>query len=139
MNKTKKLISILLTFLLLISFVACSNNSSSGNNKQTTNVSENGRTKSENKVEKSVDAVAEYLGFIDGEEQYYTMIGAKDGKAYNNGELEIYLFDESSDSYKAAIDGSGFAKADAYKDGIVLIFPNKKDQTIIDKFNDIKF
>ena len=91
------------------------------------------------KIAKTVDAVAAYLGFTDGEEQFYSMIGAKDGKAYNNGELEIYLFDEDSSAYKDIINCNGFVTAAAYKEGVILVFPNNKDQTIINKFNKIVF
>lgn len=67
------------------------------------------------------------------------MIGAKDGKAYNDGELEIYLFDENSSAYKDIINDKGFVTAAAYKEGIILVFPNTQDQKIISKFNKIVF
>ena len=91
------------------------------------------------KIDKTVDAVAAYLGFTDGKEVYYSMIGAIDGKEFNDGELEIYLYDESSEAYQSMLEGKQMVSPAAYKDGVVLVFPNEPDQDIIDQFNKIVF
>lgn len=137
----KRFSIIMLTFCILFAFAGCSSSKPESELINNPAISVENTESKENKdtVKKSVEAVAEYLGFTDGEEQYYSMIGATAGKAYNNGELEIYLFDDTSDSYKIAIEGGGLVKADAYKDGIILVFPNNIDQNIIDKFNEIEF
>ena len=98
-------------------------------------------TQNNQKTEKTVDSVAKYLGLSNGETQYYDMIGALDGKGYGEGDnaVEIYLFDESSESYQAIINNELYVKPAAYKDGIVLVFPNNENQEILDKFNKIEF
>ena len=98
------------------------------------------------KVEKTVDAVAEALGLTDEkQEKAFEMVGATDGAGYGN--VEIYIYDESSDAYKDAI-GEGYdmmgiavIKAAAYKDGVVLVPSGSDgiDQGIIDKFNELNF
>ena len=94
------------------------------------------------KVEKTVDAVAEALGLTDEkQEKAFEMVGATDG------DVEIYIYDESSDAYKDVI-GEGYdmmgiavIKAAAYKDGVVLVPSGSDgiDQGIIDKFNELNF
>ncbi len=91
-------------------------------------------------IDKNIDSVAEYLGYTDGEETYYATIGAIAGKEYDGGNFELYEFDENSEEYKTTINGGGLVKASAYKDGIVLIFPNDEyNQELVDKFNNIEF
>ena len=92
------------------------------------------------KVEKTVDAVAEALGLTDEkQEKAFEMAGY--------GDVEIYIYDESSDAYKDVI-GEGYdmmgiavIKAAAYKDGVVLVPSGSDgiDQGIIDKFNELNF
>ena len=104
------------------------------------------RGKRRPKVEKTVDAVAEALGLTDEkQEKAFEMVGATDGAGY--GDVEIYIYDESSDAYKDVI-GEGYdmmgiavIKAAAYKDGVVLVPSGSDgiDQGIIDKFNELNF
>ena len=91
------------------------------------------------KVAKSIDAVAEALGLTNGEKNFYDVIGAIDGKEYNNGNVELYLYDESSEKYQKILAGKGSTKIAAYKNGVVLLFPvgSKPDQEIINKFNEL--
>lgn len=142
----KRLLCLIIAAVICLSFAACSKTPGNDNTtaqtttqntitEQTTEQT----TKAVKKTEKTVDAVAEYLGFSDGEEQFYSMIGAKDGKAFNGGELEIYLFDENSEEYKSIIAGNGTVTATAYKEGVILVFPNTVDQDIVNSFNDIEF
>lgn len=123
----KKVLVLMLTFILCMGMVACG---SSG----------------ETKTEKSVSAVADVLGFSgDGDFKAYEMIGAEDGAAFDG--YGIYIYDENSDAYKD-VTGNGYdmglglmAKATAYNSGVVLIYEKDgdPDQAIIDKFNEIVF
>lgn len=90
--------------------------------------------------------MAEALGLTDEkQEKAFEMVGATDGAGY--GDVEIYIYDESSDAYKDVI-GEGYdmmgiavIKAAAYKDGVVLVPSGSDgiDQGIIDKFNELNF
>lgn len=126
----KKIITLLLTVILIMGMTACG--SSSSNQEEDADVV---------KIEKNIDATAEALEFTGGEETMYEFIGATAGKEYNDGEVELYQFDENSDAYKE-IESSGTVagiEVAAYKDGIALIFANEADQTIIDNFNAIQY
>lgn len=126
----KKIITLLLSVILIIGMTACGSNSS-----------DQGKDAEVVKIEKNIDATAEALEFTGGEETMYAFIGATAGKEYNDGNVELYQFDENSDAYKE-IESSGTVagiEVAAYKDGIALIFPNEADQTIIDKFNAIQY
>ena len=93
------------------------------------------------KIEKNVDAVAEFLGLENGSETLYSMIGAIDGKEYNDGNVELYQFDENDDAYKQIIGENSPMNVSAYNEGIVLIFPagQAPDDEMIDTFNGIEF
>ena len=93
------------------------------------------------KVEKTIDAVAGALNLTDKAEVYYGMIGAKDGAEFNGGSIELYLFDEDSDYYQTAIEGTGMIVASAYKDGFVLAFPQgvEEDPDLVAAFNALEF
>ena len=85
----KKIITILLSMVLLLAFTACgggSDSSSSDKSKET----------EAPKIEKNIDAAAEALGLTGGEETMYAMIGATAGKEYNDGAVELYQFEEDS-------------------------------------------
>lgn len=142
----KKFLSLLLIIVMCISLVACN-----GEKTENNNASDDNTSYSENKeepeiiedngvkVEKSIDAVAEALGLTDGEKNFYDIIGAIDGKEYNNGSVELYQYDESSEKYQAILDGKGSSKIAAYKNGIVLLFPvgTKPDAELIKAFNEL--
>ena len=119
----KKIITILLSMVLLLAFTACGGGSDSSSSDKS-------------------KAAAEALGLTGGEETMYAMIGATAGKEYNDGAVELYQFEEDSDAYKeieSSDSVSGIPVA-AHKDGIALIFANNEtDQAILDAFNQLQF
>lgn len=131
----KKIITILLSMVLLLAFTACGGSSDSSS-------SDKSKETEAPKIEKNIDAAAEALGLTGGEETMYAMIGATAGKEYNDGAVELYQFEEDSDAYKeieSSDSVSGIPVA-AYKDGIALIFANNEtDQAILDAFNQLQF
>ena len=130
----KKIITILLSMVLLLVFTACGGSDSSSSDKS--------KETEAPKIEKNIDAAAEALGLTGGEETMYAMIGATAGKEYNDGAVELYQFEEDSDAYKeieSSDSVSGIPVA-AHKDGIALIFANNEtDQVILDAFNQLQF
>lgn len=130
----KKIITILLSMVLLLVFTACGGSDSSSSDKS--------KETEAPKIEKNIDAAAEALGLTGGEETMYAMIGATAGKEYNDGVVELYQFEEDSDAYKeieSSDSVSGIPVA-AHKDGIALIFANDEtDQAILDAFNQLQF
>ena len=130
----KKIITILLSMVLLLAFTACGGSDSSSSDKS--------KESEAPKIEKNIDAAAEALGLTEGEETMYAMIGATAGKEYNDGAVELYQFEEDSDAYKeieSSDSVSGIPVA-AHKDGIALIFANNEtDQAILDAFNQLQF
>lgn len=130
----KKIITLILSVILLIGMTACGGSDSSSDK-------EKGSEAKVVKIENNIDATAEALDLSNGEETMYQLIGATAGKEYNSGEVELYQFDESSEAYKE-IESSGTVsgiEVAAYKDGIALIFANETDQTIINEFNKIQY
>ena len=130
----KKIITILLSMVLLLVFTACGGSDSSSSDKS--------KETEAPKIEKNIDAAAEALGLTGGEETMYAMIGATAGKESNDGAVELYQFEEDSDAYKeieSSDSVSGIPVA-AHKDGIALIFANDEtDQAILDAFNQLQF
>ncbi|SCJ44824.1 Uncharacterised protein [uncultured Eubacterium sp.] len=131
----KRITVILLSLLLCLGLFACGNDSNANDGKDDNN-KENAETVS---IDKNIDAVAKHLDLKDGEKTMYNTIGAKDGKEYNDGSVELYEFKEDSKEYKDIVKGEGTIKAAAHKDGIILVFPNDSDQKLIDQFNEINF
>lgn len=130
----KKIITILLSMVLLLAFTACGGSDSSSSDKS--------KETEAPKIEKNIDAAAEALGLTGGEETMYAMIGATAGKEYNDGAVELYQFEEDSDAYKEieSSDSVSSIPVAAHKDGIALIFANNEtDQTILDAFNQLQF
>lgn len=129
----KKLITLLLSLMLIFAFASCggSGDSSSDNTDEPEVI----------KIEKNIDATAEALGLTEGEETYYQMIGAVAGKEYNDGAIELYQFEEDSEEYKEIEESGAIYGLDvaAHKDGIVLIFVTGEDQAILDEFNQIQY
>ncbi len=100
--------------------------------------------KGSHKIEKSIDAVANELGLKKRSNKLFRDICAKDGAGYNK-HVELYLYDENSETYLALIN-EGYnleghlIKADAYNSGIVLLFSDYNvDLDIMHKFKEIKF
>ena len=90
----KKILTLMLAFALCLGMTACGE-------KMTAAVAGQDASNGNKKIEKSVNAVAGELGLTGGEDTMYQMIGAKEGKQFNDGSVELYLFDEDSDEYKA--------------------------------------
>lgn len=143
----KKILSLLLVAVFVLAFAGCGSESTEEAPAPSASVSDEQEPTAEPEQEpvastpKTVDAVADVLGLTDKGEVYFSMIGATDGAEFNGGAVEVYIFDESSEEYQAAIDGTGMIKAAAYKDGVVLSFPEgtEPDQALIDAFNEIVF
>lgn len=125
----KKLFSVLLTLIICVSVVSCGTNSKTSS-----------EASKDDKLEKKISAVAKHLELKDESDVEYQMIHAKDGKSYNDGNIELYYYDENSDDYKDLKDGKGFIDAAATNNGFVLRFvDNKKDEKLIEKFKKIQF
>lgn len=156
----KKLLVFLLTLSLTFSFAACGDDNDNdaadnGNNAAVEDSNENAAADdAENKdnnnkndnddekeIDKSIDAAADYLGLKNGKDASYETIGAKAGKKYNDGKVELYLFDEDSGEYEKVKKGESSIKAAAHNDGLVLVFGNDedKDEDLIKKFKEIDF
>ena len=153
----KKLICLLIVVVIGVSLVACGNQTPTEDNlpDENGNVSENNQpaedesateqeqpVEDESEIEIKIDFVAEKLGLIpDESEVWYHLIGAVAGKQYNDGNIELYQFDENSQAYKDLIGGNTYLPVAAYKDGVVLVFALgvEKDQAIVDAFNSLDF
>lgn len=133
----RKIVLLTLLVLMLPGIVACSNNDSQQT--ETTNVEQ--QEERIKKIDKNIDAVAENLGLSKKSDALYSMIGATDGKKYNEHNAELYQFDINSEAYKQIIGENSFLRVSAYKDGIILVFPDdtEPDTELIEKFNEIQF
>lgn len=137
----KRIIMVSIIAGLLLSSTACSNNQTAQVENNTTNDVVSTVAPKTEKIEKNINAVAEKLGLTGGSETFYSMIGATDGKEYNDGNVELYQFDEKNDSYIQIINDGVPFEAAAYKDGIILIFPagTEADNDLVKQFNEIEF
>lgn len=123
----KKFLTVFLICALCFAFAACGSKDGGSS----------GQDKPEAvKIEKTVDAVAEALELGEGSETFYQMIGAEAGKEYKDGQVELYLFDEGSEEYKAIEDGDGAIVADATNSGMVIL---SDDEDLVNKFKEIQF
>ncbi len=129
----KKHILIGLIMALLMCFCGC------GGSEEQTTTETTETTTQEQTVERSIDAVAEELGLTGKSETYYTVIGAKDGAEFNDGTVELYLYDPNDQNYKDIADGNGAIKAEAVNNGVILVVPEgaDSDAEIVAKFKDI--
>lgn len=120
----KKSILAVLLITLLIPFTVCGD-------------------KDEEPVERSIDGVAAYLGYYDGEDidiysEEEQMYGALAGKYFKDGQVSIYEFSPDSPSYEF-----WSSQTDTCVDGFVLLY--EKEMTDyemvieIDKIKSIKF
>lgn len=126
----KKILVLLLALTLCFGMAACGSKDEGGDAGAGTDQPE------VKKIEKTVDAVAEELELGEGTETLYQMIGAEAGKQYKDGEVELYLFDEKSDEYKAIADGNGTLEAAATNSGMIIL---TDDTALADEFKEIKF
>lgn len=128
-GKMKKVLTLMLAAALCLGMTACGTKDSNNDEPRDADY--------ENKeIQKSVDAAAGELGLTGGEDTLYEMIGAKEGKEFNDGSVELYLFDEDSDAYKAIKEGSGVIEAAATNDGMVIL---TDDDALVDKFKKLDF
>lgn len=132
----KKLLVVFLSLIMCFGMSACGS-------KESSDGSSDGQEAK--KIEKTVDAIAQELGFTDEkQEKAYQMVGAEDGAGYGN--YEIYIYDEDSEAY-ADVTGDGYdlgilvVKALASNDGVIIVYSGEgePDQAIIDKFNELNF
>ena len=130
----KKHILIGLIMALLVCFCGCGGQSGEQTTTETTET-----TTQEQTVKRSIDAVAEELGLTGKSETYYTVIGAKDGAEFNDGTVELYLYDPNDQNYKDIADGHGVIEAEAVNNGFILVVPEgtEPDAEIVAKFKDI--
>lgn len=154
----KKIITLLLTLALAGSFAACGNDDSDAPADQNSTAVEDNAGADTNgtdndadsdvpddddreEIDENIDAVATHLGLKNGEETLYQVIGAKAGKEFNGGKVEIYQFDDDSAEYEKLKKGEGDLKIAAHNDGFVLLFANEedRDEKLIKKFEDIDF
>lgn len=154
----KKTTIFLLTLILCVGLAACGNNNNDMDNAGAGtgpgNATENGiaggnggdgnpnpaqnNADTPVKIERNIDAVADYLNLKNGEETLYEVIGAKEGKEYNGGKVELYRFDRDSAEYKAIKKGEGSVKAASTKDGFVLLFTGAEDREMVKKFKEMR-
>ncbi|MBE7032999.1 MAG: hypothetical protein E7406_02085 [Ruminococcaceae bacterium] len=137
----KRIFHLFVAMIMCFSLVAYGGNTDSkGDTSTESNQTQQG-SETGNTAEITIDEVAEKLGFTGGTETFYSMIGAIDGKEYNNGTVELYQFEKGSEAYKDIINGTGYLKAATHKEGIVLIFPlgEPENAEIIDAFNALEF
>lgn len=121
----KKILSAIFICILAISLISC------GGQKEA----------KELPIDRTVEATAKYLDLKGGEETLYQMIHAKDGKAYEDSNIEIYLFESADDeNYKDIVNGQGFIDGTAFKDGIVIRFVDDyKNDNLLKKFEAVKY
>ncbi len=123
----KKSILGVLLITLLVSFTTC------------------GDKDEEQLVERSIDGVAAYLGYFDGEDidiysEEEQMYGALAGKYFKDGQVSIYEFNPDSPSYEF-----WSSQTDTCVDGFVLLYDDLEgttyEETIeeIEKIESIKF
>lgn len=120
------------------------NNNNTGNNNMGGNATNdnnlgNDDTQKPVRLKRDIDTVAKHLNLRDGTDTLYNTIGAKAGKEYNNGRVELYHFDKDSAEYESIRKGKGAIKAAAYNDGFVLLFTDKTDEAMVREFKRIEF
>lgn len=137
----KKITVLVLSLLLCFAMFGCG-----GSDSGTTDQADQTTTTAETKptVEKSVDAIAEYLGLSDPSDAAFGMIGAEHGKKYEGGKVEIYKFDTASDAYKDIEKNKTIMDMPVagVKDGIVLFIQSDYSGSTDDlttKFNEVEF
>lgn len=131
----KKLLVIAIALTMAFAMSACG-----GSDKDAKEEAKEAPEEDVKKVEKSVDAVAAELGLEGGEETFYSMIGAVDGKEYNDGKIEIYKFDVDSEDYKRTETAKEINGAPVIlNDGMVLMFTDTQDDEMVKKFQALKF
>ena len=95
----KKVLVLMMSLMLCLGMAACGSKDEGSDSGASAE-------KDDPKIYTTVHAVAEALGLTDEkQEKAFEMVGATDGAGYGN--VEIYIYDESSDAYKDVI-GEGY-------------------------------
>ncbi|MBQ9610632.1 MAG: hypothetical protein IJV15_14465 [Lachnospiraceae bacterium] len=139
----KKLFTLLLATTILM--VGCGTKKETTTTETTEATTEMTTTEAttEAEKEKSLDDLAKYLvdgGYVSGEqsETMYSYIGAIGGFKYLDSNVEVYEYDETSDTYKEIVNTNAVSglTVPAINGPYVLIFSNgTTDQNVIDAFN----
>lgn len=122
----KKFMMFALVLILSISMIGCGS-SDAEEPSDAPEISETVEEPAPEPIEKTIPAIAEALGLSGQSEVYFEVIGARDGAEFNDGAVELYIFDEDQEEYKALVAGDGFVVPAAYHDGVVLVFPEGTD------------
>ncbi|MCI7301552.1 MAG: hypothetical protein SOR93_06425 [Clostridiales Family XIII bacterium] len=137
----KKITVLVLSLLLCFAMFGCGGGDSGSTDQETT-----AATTAETKptIEKSVEALAEYLGLTNPSDSAFGMIGAEHGKKYEDGKVEIYKFDTSSDAYKDIEKNKTIMDMPVagVKDGMVLFIQQDYSgdtDGLTKKFNEVEF
>ncbi|MCQ4636835.1 hypothetical protein NE619_08835 [Anaerovorax odorimutans] len=125
----KKITALVLSLLLCFAMAGCGGS---------------GSDQAKPTIEKSVDALAEYLELTDPTDSFFAMIGAEDGKKYEDGKIEIYKFDTASDAYKDMEKNKTIMNMPVagIKDGMVLFIQDDypgDTEGLTKKFNEVEF
>lgn len=136
----KKFMMFALVLILSISMIGCGS-SDAEEPSDAPEISETVEEPAPEPIEKTIPAIAEALGLSDQGEVYFEVIGARDGAEFNDGAVELYIFDEDQEEYKTLVAGDGFVVPAAYKDGVVLVFPEgtDPDPELVQAFDDLTF
>lgn len=122
----KKFMMFALVLILSISMIGCGS-SDAEEPSDAPEISETVEEPAPEPIEKTIPAIAEALGLSGQSEVYFEVIGARDGAEFNDGAVELYIFDEDQEEYKTLTSGDGFVVPAAYHDGVVLVFPEGTD------------
>lgn len=147
----KKGVAFLLVFVLALSFAACGSSNeavlSADSNTQAPvqeePVQEEPQPEAETtKTPKTVDDIANALGLTGKSEVWFAMIGASDGAEFNDGSIELYIYDNTdADQYKGFSENKGMYGTAFVNDGVVLVFLDgiEPDQDLVDAFRALVF
>lgn len=142
----KKKLFVLLTTVTLIS-AGCSDSKENSTDATTaapaSEIVTEAPTEAPPAKDKSLKGLAEYLvagSYVSGEqtETMYTYIGAIGGFKYLDSNVEVYEYDEASDTYKSIVETNEVSglKVYAINGPYILIFSNDTpNQSVIDAFN----
>ena len=136
----KKLMMFALVLVLAISMIGCGS-SDAEEPSDAPEISETVEEPAPEPIEKTIPAIAEALGLSGQSEVYFEVIGARDGAEFNDGAVELYIFDEDQEEYKTLVAGDGLVVPAAYHDGVVLVFPEgtEPDQALVEAFDGLVF
>lgn len=135
----RKVLSVLLISLLAFSVTSCGNKDNSDMT-NTANEVQNESNSNEDRIDRSIDSIAEKLNLGTGKEITYETLDALGGKEFKNGTVRIYHFKKDTEAYKKAekneIDS---LKIDAFNEGFALCFTKDKDEKLLSSFKALRF